>query len=64
MKMAVVRSSATDDWATPAYLFEALNAEFDFQLDVCASFDNRKVNNYFTQQDDALKQSWGGEGVG
>jgi hypothetical protein len=35
-RMDVHYSSATDEWATPQDLFDKLDAEFKFELDVCA----------------------------
>ena len=35
-------SSATCEWATPPELFKALDAEFGFTCDVCATADNAK----------------------
>jgi site-specific DNA-methyltransferase (adenine-specific) len=51
-------SSATDDWATPQWLFDRLNEEFKFTLDVCASDENHKCEKYFTQAQNGLAQSW------
>jgi site-specific DNA-methyltransferase (adenine-specific) len=46
---------------TPPALFEALDREFDFTLDACASKVNCKVkNNYFTKKDNAFAQPWYG----
>jgi phage N-6-adenine-methyltransferase len=53
-------SSATDEWATPQKLFDELDAEFGFTLDVCASDWNYKVANYFTKADNGLAQEWRG----
>lgn len=53
-------SSATDEWATPQELFDQLNAEFSFTLDVCATADNAKCERYFTPELDALLQDWHG----
>lgn len=53
-------SSATDDWGTPQALFDQLNGEFGFTLDVCASESNHKVANYFSKEDDGLAQEWTG----
>ena len=53
-------SSATDDWATPPEVFAALDAEFRFQLDVCASARNAKCERFFTVADDGLAQQWTG----
>lgn len=56
----VLFSSKSDEWATPPELFEALNNEFDFTLDVCATEKNHKCKRYFTQADNGLSQKWGG----
>lgn len=53
-------SSLTDNWATPQAVFDKLNEEFGFTLDVCASKENHKCEHYFTKEDDALKQEWKG----
>jgi phage N-6-adenine-methyltransferase len=48
----------TDDWATPQDLFNKLNDEFNFVLDVCALPHNVKCAQYFTPEIDALTQDW------
>lgn len=53
-------TSNTDLWATPQSLFNELDAEFGFTLDVCASDDNTKCANYFTKEHDGLAQDWAG----
>ncbi len=53
-------SSASDQWATPQDLFDSLDAEFGFTLDVCASVDNAKCARFYSEQDDGLAQSWEG----
>jgi len=53
-------SSDRGDWATPQRLFDLLNAEFDFELDVCAQDWSAKCERYFTPADDALAQPWYG----
>ena len=58
--MDVHFSSATDVWATPQDVFDTLNAEFGFDLDVCALPENAKCARYFTTKDDGLRQRWGG----
>ena len=50
-----------DDWATPQSIFDKLNDEFHFTLDVCALPENAKCKRYFTPEQDGLKQSWSGE---
>lgn len=44
---AVVFSSATDDWPTPKALFDELDDEFGFSLDVCASSTNHKAGTWY-----------------
>jgi phage N-6-adenine-methyltransferase len=41
-------------------LFERLNAEFGFQLDVCATADNTKCARFFDKTTDGLTQDWHG----
>lgn len=48
------------DWATPQALFDALHAEFDFTLDVCATPDNAQRPAFFTPAADGLAQPWSG----
>lgn len=52
-----------DEWRTPTELFKALDAEFHFTLDPCATDQNHKCKKYFTKEDDGLKQDWDGETV-
>jgi phage N-6-adenine-methyltransferase len=54
-------SSKTDQWATPQDFFAVLDAEFGFNLDVCASALNAKSKRFFTVEDDGLKQEWTGK---
>ena len=56
-------TSDSAEWATPQEFFDRLNDEFHFTLDVCATEENAKVNNFFTKEQDGLKQEWGTETV-
>lgn len=56
-------SSRTDEWATPARLFQELDAEFHFNLDPCATSENHKCQDYFTKRENGLLQNWGGRRV-
>ncbi|WP_317627672.1 DNA N-6-adenine-methyltransferase [Leuconostoc mesenteroides] len=56
----VLFSSDSMTWETPKDYFDKLNRKFKFDLDACASDTNHKVDTYFTEDDDALKQKWGG----
>ena len=48
-------------WETPQAFFDELNREFRFTLDVAALPGTAKCERFFTQEDDALLQSWDGE---
>lgn len=48
------------EWGTPKYIFDPLNEEFHFTLDVCAQPWNAKCPKYFTPEVDGLKQRWDG----
>lgn len=56
----VIYSSNTDEWATPDDVFNALDEEFHFNLDPCATARNAKCERYYTILNDGLKQDWGG----
>lgn len=57
-------SSTTDEWSTPSDFFEKLDAEFGFDVDVCATEANAKCNVYFgpdshdPEYRDGFKQNW------
>lgn len=53
-------SSKTCEWYTPQDFFDKLDEEFKFNLDPCATDENRKCDKYFTKAVDGLKQSWQG----
>lgn len=53
-------SSNTDMWETPQDLFDKLNEEFHFDVDVCAIADNAKCEKFFSPEQDGLRQEWGG----
>ena len=48
------------DWETPNKLFDKLNHEFSFDIDVCATEENKKCNKYFSVDDDGLSKQWSG----
>ena len=60
MLSSTLFSSKKLDWETPLELFEALDREFGFDLDVCATADNAKCARYYTPEQDGLKQRWEG----
>lgn len=49
-----------DKWSTPQALFNKLDEEFGFELDVCALPDNTKCARFFSPEQDGLKQEWRG----
>ncbi len=49
-----------DAWSTPQWLFDELNAEFDFSVDLFASVDNHKCETFLTVADDAFVFDWAG----
>ncbi len=57
---AYMPKAKNTDWETPQDLFDGLNVEFQFTLDVCATDDNSKCERHFTKEIDGLKQSWQG----
>jgi len=52
---------AQDNYGTPKAIFDALDAEFNFFFDICASDTNHKCFDYFTIDDDALTKQWAKE---
>ena len=60
MNTDVMFSSKTDLWETPQVLFDQLNNEFHFNLDVCALPENAKCAAYYTPEMNGLVQPWYG----
>lgn len=60
MNSKVMFSSKTDEWSTPQDLFDRLNEEFHFDLDVCANESNHKCPLYYDRKQDGLKMTWNG----
>ena len=52
--------SKKTDRETPTPLFDKLNQEFGFTLDVCATDENAKCGQYFTPKENGLYKSWAG----
>jgi site-specific DNA-methyltransferase (adenine-specific) len=55
--------SGRQDWCTPGWLFEALDAEFAFELDAAASSSNALCARFLSEADDALVAPWGARAV-
>lgn len=56
----VMFSSDDMTYETPQYLFNKLNKEFHFTVDVCALPKTAKCEEYYTPEIDGLKQEWKG----
>jgi len=56
--MDVHYSSKDHTWETPQSLFDLLDGEFGFTLDVCAAAGTAKCERYFSPADDGLIQDW------
>lgn len=57
---SVLLSTGNNNWSTPQWFFDRLNAIFQFTLDPCADETNHKCEQYYTIADDGLAQNWGG----
>lgn len=51
-------SRRSEDWETPAELFDGFNQEFHFSLDPCATVFNAKCKTFFTKKQNGLLQDW------
>lgn len=60
MNTQTLFSSAKQDWTTPRWLFDRLDAEFHFTLDAAASPENALCPHYLTKRDDAMLREWTG----
>ena len=63
MNNEIMFSSKTDEWSTPQDLFDKLDKEFHFDLDVCANESNHKCALYYDRKQDGLKMPWEGHVV-
>lgn len=53
-------TSRTCEWETPQALFDALDARYHFDIDVCARAENAKCKRFFSPEEDGLVQEWQG----
>ena len=60
MNTGLMFSSKKTEWETPQALFDELDREFGFTLDVCALPENAKCDLFFTPEMDGLSRSWKG----
>ncbi len=57
------KEAATVEHGTPASIFDPLNKEFNFTLDVAANYENALCGSYYTAEDDGTAQDWAGHSV-
>ena len=57
---AAIEATLRQEWATPDDLWQVVNAEFKFDIDVCARAGNAKCDNFIPPRDNALSEdvSW------
>ena len=60
-RRAYIPPSATCTWTTPQKLFNRLNREFNFTVDVAASRSNAKCGRFYTARQNGLSKDWSGE---
>jgi site-specific DNA-methyltransferase (adenine-specific) len=54
----VIWQHGSDEWETPAALFNFLDSIYHFDVDVCASPQNAKCRQFFDRDRDGLIQTW------
>lgn len=64
MNTDLMFSSKTDEWETPQDLFDELNKEFHFTLDVCSDGKNYKCLPTYTKLTDAFSKPWNFDSCG
>lgn len=58
-----VKTPQSDLWETPPEVFEPLDREFNFSIDVAATERTATCSQFFTKEDDGLIQPWSGQVV-
>lgn len=61
MNYDVMFSSKKDDWTTPRPLFDQLDSEFHFTVDLCASDENHLCEKYYTKENSGMDADLTGE---
>ena len=59
-KWGALFSAESDEWSTPLALFDGLNAEFGFDVDVAARQENAKCHRFFSVEENGLAVRWEG----
>lgn len=55
------RKAKNENWRTPGWIYDPLDGEFHFTIDVAANADNSKCERYYDKEADGTAQSWVGE---
>lgn len=55
--------SPSDEYGTPVWLYNLLDKEFNFKLDVCASVANAKCEAFYDKERNGLIQQWAMDAV-
>lgn len=50
-----------DEWETPQWLYDKLDAIFKFELDPCATAENAKCPRFYTEEQNGLEKRWFGK---
>ena len=58
MNSELMFSSQSCEWETPQWLFDDLNQEFQFGIDLAATHANKKIPACYSQENCALSQKW------
>lgn len=53
-------TSNSSEWETPQTLFDELDSEFHFTIDVCATAENTNCPRFLSRADDGLLLPWAG----
>lgn len=63
MNRDLMFSSNKSDWTTPRGLFESLDNEFHFTVDLCADSKNHLCDKYYSKENDGMTADISGEVV-
>ena len=55
-----MKSSNSNEWATPIELFKELDREFHFTIDVASTHENALCEKHYTKEENGLIQEWRG----
>lgn len=58
-----LKTSNSDEWPTPQWLFDLLDLEFGFTLDPCCTEESAKCSKFYTVTENGLLKNWAEETV-